>query len=290
MKNTQTPLIRQGWLRALIYFTGISLIGYAFSNFEQYIINAFESGTEKGDETILQFGITYVFLGTAIFLFTWFTRTFIDRKSLPSLGFSWKDYTNEAGLGFFAALALLGIGTLILVITGFLSFVTANFNAGSFILEIFIMLIVAFVEELLFRGYLLNNLMQSMNKWWALSITAALFSLFHGSNPDVTLFAVFNIFFAGMLLGINYIFTKNLWFGIVFHFAWNFFQGPVLGYDVSGLKLTSLLQQSVSGPEIWTGGPFGFEGSLLCPVLLIIAVFIFAYAFIKRYEEKVLKF
>ena len=290
MKNTQTPLIKQGWLRALIYFAGISLIGYVFSNYAQDVITAFETGTEKGDETILQFGITYAAMGAVVFLFTWLSRKYIDRKSVESLGFSWKGYANEAGLGFFAALALLGIGSLILVIAGYLSFTTLNSDAVNLLPEILIMLIVAFVEELLFRGYLLNNLMQSMNKWWALSITAALFSLFHGSNPDVTLFAVLNIFFAGILLGINYIFTKNLWFGIVFHFAWNFFQGPVLGYDVSGLKLTSLLQQSVSGPEIWTGGPFGFEGSLLCPLLLIVAVLIFAYAFIKRYEPNTIKF
>ena len=290
MKITQTPLIKQGWLRALIYFAGISSIIYLFSFFAQYLAGTFEPGTEKGDETILQFGITYAEMAAVVFLFTWLARKFIDRKSLQSLGFTWVGYTNEAGLGFFTALALLGIGTLVLVIAGYLSFISVNIDTGNLLAGIVIMIIVAFIEELLFRGYLLNNLMKSMNKWWALSITAALFSLFHGSNPDVTLFAVLNIFFAGMLLGINYIFTKNLWFGIVFHFAWNFFEGPILGYDVSGLKLTSLLQQSVSGPELWTGGAFGFEGSLLCPLLLIVAIFIFSFAFIKRYEPDARKF
>ncbi|MEJ7678856.1 MAG: CPBP family intramembrane glutamic endopeptidase [Segetibacter sp.] len=140
-----------------------------------------------------------------------------QEKVFESLGFKWKGYSNEAGLGFFAALALLGVGSIILVTGGYLSFIGASFSPGTLLLEIAIMIIVAFVEELLFRGYLLNNLMQSMNKWGALSITAALFSLFHGSNPDITFFAVINIFLAGILLGINYIFTKNLWFSILFH-------------------------------------------------------------------------
>jgi membrane protease YdiL (CAAX protease family) len=83
-----------------------------------------------------------------------------------------------------------------------------NFDAGSLLLGVAVMIVVAFVEELLFRGYLLNNLLQSVNKWGALSITAALFSLFHGSNPDISLFAVVNIFLAGILLGVNYIFTR----------------------------------------------------------------------------------
>ncbi len=283
-QTIQKPLIRQGWLRALIYFVGVSLIVYAFTNYSSYLTTEFEAGTEKGDESILQFGIMYLLMGVLLFLLTWICRKFIDRKSFESLGFTWKGYTNEAGLGFFAALALLGVGSVILVAMGYLSFITVNFNAGSLLPEIAIMIVVAFVEELLFRGYLLNNLMQSMNKWGALSITAALFSLFHGSNPDITLFAVVNIFLAGILFGINYIFTQNLWFSIFFHFAWNYFQGPVLGYDVSGLKLTSLLQQSMSGPEVWTGGSFGFEGSLLCPLLLVVAIIVFMYAFSKRYQ------
>lgn len=285
VQTIQKPLIKQGWLRALIYFVGISLIGYVFSIYGSYIITQFEAGTEKGDESVLQFGIMYSLMGLAIVLFTWLSRKLIDKKSFESLGFTWRGYTNEATLGFSAALALLGVGSIILVATGYLSFISANLDAGALLLEIAIMIEVAFVEELLFRGYLLNNLMQSVNKWGALSITAALFSLFHGSNPDISLFAVINIFLGGLLLGINYIFTRNLWFSIFFHFAWNFFQGPVLGYDVSGLKLTSVVQQTMSGPEAWTGGRFGFEGSLLCPLLFIVAVLIFSYAFVKRYEQ-----
>jgi len=284
MQTVQKPLIGQGWVRALIYFVVISMVIYLFSSLGSYLASQFEAGTEKGDKAVLQFGVMYSIMGVAIFAYTWVSRKFIDKKSLQSLGFAWKGYADEAGLGFFTALALLGIGSLILVAFGYLSFIGASFDAGALLLEIAIMIVVAFVEELIFRGYLLNNLLQSVNKWGALSITAALFSLFHGSNPDISLFAVINIFLAGLLLGLNYIFTKNLWFSIFFHFAWNYFQGPVLGYDVSGLKLTSLLKQSLSGPETWTGGPFGFEGSVLCPLLLIVAVLIFSFLFVKKYD------
>jgi membrane protease YdiL (CAAX protease family) len=288
MKTIQKPLIPQGWLKALIYFLVVSLIVYVFQIAGSFVMNEFKPGSETGDNSVLAFGVFYAVMGIFIIIFTGLMRRFIDRKSFESLGFARKGYSNEAGLGFFSALGLLGIGSMILVTAGYLSFIAATFNAGSLLLEIAIMMVVAFVEELIFRGYLLNNLMQSMNKWGALSITAALFSLFHGSNPDVTLFAVINIFLAGVLLGINYIFTKNLWFSIFFHFAWNYFQGPILGYDVSGLKLTSLLQQSVSGSETWTGGPFGFEGSLLCPLLFIVAIIVFAFAFNKRYKQQTL--
>jgi len=286
METIHKPLLRQGWQRALIYFVGISLILVALSALSSLATNQEGAGTESGDASVLQFGIMYSVMGLIVVIFTWFCRKFLDRKSFQSLGFTWKGYQNEAYIGFFAAIALLGIGSVILVAAGYLSFISVSFEAGPLLLEIVIMMVVALVEELLFRGYLLNNLLKSMNKWGALSITAALFSLFHGSNPDITLFAVLNIFLAGILLGINYIFTKNLWFGIFFHFAWNYFQGPVLGYDVSGLKLTSLLQQSMSGSPVWTGGPFGFEGSMLCPLLIIVAIAVLGYAFFKRYGQQ----
>lgn len=283
MKTTVKPLIKQGWLRAVIYFIGTFAVVLLAQKVAPLLLQA-DFGTESGDDNVLDFGLTYFVMGVFIVLFTWIVRKYIDRKSFESLGFTWKDYSNEAGLGFFAALAMLGIGTLILVALNYLSFIGSTVSAGLLLIETIIMIVVAFVEELLFRGYLLNNLMQSMNKWVALGVSSLLFAIFHGGNPDVTYTAIANILLAGFFLGLNYIFTKNLWFGIFFHFAWNYFQGPVLGFEVSGLKLTSLLQQLMAGADLWTGGRFGFEGSLLCPILFIAAILIFSLAFKKRYE------
>lgn len=286
MNPTQKPLINQGWIRALLYIIGVASIVYAAQVYGDNIMNRFKAGTESSDESVVAFGLLYGLMGACIFVLTLLMRRFIDRKSFSSLGFRWKGYSNEAGLGFFTALAMLGVGSLILVASGYISFISATFTINPLLIEIALMIVVAFVEELMFRGYLLNNLLQSMNKWVALVLSAVLFAVFHQANPDVNVFAIVNIVLAGVLLGINYIFTKNLWFSICFHFAWNYFQGPVLGYDVSGLKVTSIVQQSVSGPQVWTGGPFGFEGSLLCPLLFVITISIFVYVFSRRYEPK----
>jgi membrane protease YdiL (CAAX protease family) len=285
METTQKPLVKRGWQRAVIYIVGVALIVIFIQLFSGFFIGELGVDTNNPENSVLSFTLVYSLLAALVFAFTLFMRRLVDRESFESLGFTWTGYSNEAGLGFFTAFAILGIGSLILVAIGYLSFITITFDATRFLMEIVVMIIVAFVEELLFRGYLLHNLMLSLNKWIALVISALLFSAFHSANPDVSVFAIVNIFIAGLLLGINYIFTKNLWFGIFFHFAWNYLQGPVFGYEVSGLKLSSLFQQSLIGPEPWTGGPFGFEGSLLCALLLAIALVIFAYAFTKRYQE-----
>jgi membrane protease YdiL (CAAX protease family) len=283
-KTIQKPLIKHGWVRAVVYFICALLIVFLFSFVGSLVADAFVVGTEKGADNILQFGIVYLIMGAGVFLITWIFRKFVDRESFESLGFGLKNRQQEAAIGFFSASALLGIGSLILIAAGFLNVYPGTFDPGRFMFQLVLMVAVTFIEEVMFRGYLLNNLMQSTSRWIALVISAVLFAVFHSTNPGITFLSTLNIFLAGIFLGLNYIYTKNLWFSIVFHFAWNFLQGPVLGYEVSGLQVSSLLQQSLSGPELWTGGRFGFEGSLLCPLLFAVAIPLYTLAFNRRYQ------
>ena len=147
-----------------------------------------------------------------------------------------------------------------------------TFSGTDLFIEFGMLLIVAFYEEIVFRGYILNNLMESFNRWVALLLSAVLFTVFHLDNPGINIIPSINIFLAGILLGINYIYTKNLWFAILFHLGWNFFQGPVLGYKISGVNLPTLLQTELKGDLLLTGGDFGFEGSFFCTGLIVIAI------------------
>jgi membrane protease YdiL (CAAX protease family) len=261
--NSQKPMIKQGWLRALLYVLAIVGLSLAVT----------QLGTD----------IRYTVLVASVVLITFLFRLFIDRKSFLSLGFNWRGHSNEAALGFFSGISIIGIGTLILTFAGYLSFIGFSYT-NEILQTVGFLVAVAFIEELLFRGYLLNNLMQSVNKWIALFITALLFALVHTNNPDVTIVPVLNVFVAGFLLGINYIYTKNLWFSIFLHFIWNVFQGPVLGYEVSGFDMPAVLEQNLDGPDLLTGGTFGFEGSIICLVLIILFTAWFAYTFSRRYR------
>ena len=188
------------------------------------------------------------------------------------MGFSFKNRTRDVVAGFLIAVILFIFGSFILVEIKAISLTYIEFDLSAFLLSLVLFTIVAFNEEILMRGYILNNLMGSTNKYLALLISAVIFSVLHGMNANISLLALVNLMLAGIILGSTYIFTKNLWFPISLHLFWNFFQGPVLGYSVSGMKISSIFKVTLTGSNTVNGGQFGFEGSLVCTVLLIIAI------------------
>ena len=212
----------------------------------------------------------------------------MDRRSFESMGFGMVNNGAHAGAGFFLGVFLLCTGTCVLFFTKNLLWTDIGFNGNDLFISFGLMVIVAFYEEIVFRGYVLNNLLESFNKWIALIVSALLFAVAHLANPNFSLVAAFNILLAGILLGLNYIYTKNLWFAIMLHFSWNFFQGPILGYEVSGMPLKSLLLHDTQGSELLTGGKFGFEGSLVATVLQLAAIASLVWVYEKQYQPPVL--
>jgi uncharacterized protein len=277
------PRIPYGWLRALLfiifYMALLLAVGIVF-----YMVNAKTASpdtaaTAQGSLLYLSFIINALLSLGSVWLF----RVFIDRRSVESLGLGIQQQGMHAGTGFFTGIFLVCAGTCLLYFTKNLQWTGMAFNANDLFISFGLMVIVALYEEFVFRGYLLNNLLQSMNKWAALLISAFVFALAHATNPGITIVAAANILLAGLLLGINYLYTRNLWYAIMLHFTWNFFQGPILGYDVSGIQLQSLFQHEVSGSTLLTGGPFGFEGSIVCTILLVIAAAVLVWIYEKKY-------
>lgn len=275
----QKPLISNGWLRALFFLLFlilmVSLTVWVLDiTMKKWLPGEIDS--KNPDEQINMLWRSVAASTISSFVSVWFFRKWIDRQSVYSLGFEWKGAKNHAVVGGLAAIGMLGVGTLVLFMTSHLSFNGWNFNGGFLLNSILIMAFVALEEELVFRGYLLNNLMQSTNKWGALLISAILFGAIHLGNPNAGFLPILEIFIAGIMLGINYIFTRNLWFGIALHFVWNFMQGAVLGYQVSGVNMPTLIQQEVTGPHWLTGGSFGFEGSILALILNVALIVLLA--------------
>ena len=129
--------------------------------------------------------------------------------------------------------------------------------------------LVAVSEEIFFRGILFRMINRRWNLWAALVISALIFGGLHIFNDNATLWSSIAIAIeAGSLLGAAYAYNKNLWLPIGIHWIWNYTQGNILGFPVSGEdNVTSVITPEISGPQWLTGGSFGAEASVISAVI-----------------------
>jgi membrane protease YdiL (CAAX protease family) len=130
----------------------------------------------------------------------------------------------------------------------------------------------ALLEEVMFRGYPFQRLVEAVGPVWAVTVASALFAAAHLGNPNasgVLSWAFFNTIAIGVLLAIVYLRTRTLWLPFGIHFGWNFALGFVFGLPVSGLSdFSVLVHGSIRGPQWLTGGAYGLENSGAAAFLL----------------------
>ncbi|HET6527489.1 MAG TPA: type II CAAX endopeptidase family protein [Balneolaceae bacterium] len=267
-------------------------------------INPEEQRPRAGWRLLLQFIIMFFFAGFATLIFRvlwptsltfayvlpqclgivasiWLAAWLLDNRSITDYGLhfggQWlKDFGAGVLIAGLAMASIFGIEWL----KGWVNITQFGWNvpseipfATAIISSLLAMLMVGFYEELLSRGYQVLNLTEGLRfpqigergaVVIAVLATSTLFGFMHGGNPNVTPVAIFNIILAGIVLAIPYILTGSLALSIGLHFSWNFVQGAVLGFPVSGMNLeTSVIQIQQSGAQLWTGGAFGPEAGLL---------------------------
>jgi hypothetical protein len=293
------PRIQNGYLRAII-FMPLWLITMGLSATIGSIIVMQRMGIDMTDESAVQALFSNVSFDSPVllsmttfqvlgsFLALWIATRFIDRKPLMSIGLSWENKAKEMLIGLGFAFAFIAGLFLVLMAVGAIKFTGyEGFKPGVFIVSMMLFL-AAFDEEIIFRGYILNSMMDSSkNRWIALGGSSLLFALMHAANPGVwsNWVPMTELFAAGFILGISYTFTKNLWFPTFFHFGWNFFQG-LLGFEISGINVDSwkMISHENTGnvPDIISGGVFGIEGSVITLTCTIICT----YLIFKYYNEQ----
>jgi hypothetical protein len=142
-------------------------------------------------------------------------------------------------------------------------------------------------EELLFRGYAFQSLIQGLTFLPATLMMAVVFGLAHLQNPHVTAFSLSNVVLAGILFSFAYMKTRSLWLPFGIHFAWNFSQTTLFGLPTSGMLDDShaLFNAAQSGPAWIGGGEFGPEGGGLATIALLICLwYILKAGFLKPPE------
>ncbi|SDY12099.1 hypothetical protein SAMN05444411_1302 [Lutibacter oricola] len=223
------------------------------------------------EETSFQKMIISFFDLLGTFFVIWIFMKLVDKKAFVQLGFQIKKRLVDIVIGLFLGAIIMILAFVGLNFIGEIVHSNTNFDNSELLISIATFTIVAFVEETLFRGYILRNLMSSFNKYIALIISSILFSLMHGANPNIDTFALINLFLAGILLGATYIHTKNLWFPIALHLSWNLAQ-TLVGFNVSGQDVYSIIEFTIADKNVINGGDFGFEGTISAVIVMILMI------------------
>jgi membrane protease YdiL (CAAX protease family) len=169
---------------------------------------------------------------------------------------------------------VIAIGAL-----GDLSFsVTMSGRSGLGFVVVFALLLVAAVkEEVAFRGYPFQRLIEGGGPRWGpvlgIVVLSVLFGLVHWHNPSSTLFSTANTVLIGIVLAVAYLRTGALWFPIGIHFGWNFMLGMVFGLPVSGIgDFAVVVHGTARGPAWLTGGAYGIEASAVATGVIVLSL------------------
>lgn len=239
----------------------------------------------------------------ATLLSVWLAGRFLDRRRFADFGMGIdRNWWLDLGVGLALGALLMAAIFLVEWAAGWIT-ITGTLRADSFggnfslalLFSLLLYLAVGIYEELLFRGYFLRNLAEGLKfpgmtrhgaVWLSWIFTSFVFGLAHALNPNASVVSTLNIALAGIFLGLGYVLTGSLAIPIGLHITWNFFQGTVFGFPVSGgAAATSFVVIEQGGPELWTGGAFGPEAGLL-GILAMIAGSLATLAWVRwRYKR-----
>jgi uncharacterized protein len=242
-----------------------------------------------GNSTILIVRVVGLILMTTVALaVTWGAGKVLDRRAFASYGFNFnRDWWLDLAFGLLLGALLMAAIFAVELALGWITITAlfSNIHAAPFwpavLVAVLLFIDVGVREELIFRGYQLRNLAEGLNfprlggargaLLWSYLLTSILFGFAHFANPNATFLSTINIMVAGLFLGLGYVLTGELAIPIGLHITWNFFQGNVFGFPVSGTQaMPQFIEIEQRGPEIWTGGAFGPEAGIIG--LLAIAV------------------
>lgn len=299
------PIIALFWnktenrLRALFRIVSLIIVASILTLFVALLADNFSELFEK---SVLNFLIMLAILA-AIYL----VGKYIDKRAWPEFGITLLPMQQ------FLYGALLGslLVTIILLVQYFLGWLTIeeiHFNKFPsyafglvFLGQVFRYVCGSVFEEAFSRGYLLLNLAEGLvgrisrkqAAMIAYLLTASIFGLLHLANDNASWLSSINLILIGLLFGWTVVKTGKLHFAIGLHAFWNIFQNNVFGFANSGkASIVSLYTFDNSGPLLWTGGPFGIEGGLICTITIVLALLAFTQGEIlgtKKLDQQVLK-
>ncbi len=211
----------------------------------------------------------------ALLFSSWVMLRGVERRRFAALGFP---LGGETWRGLLVGVAIGGGFMVVLVAfqvsVGWLKLEVATGTLAGWLGSVgsvaLLLAVAATGEELLFRGYAFQVLVEAVGAPLAVVVSSAAFGALHIFNPEVGLVAVLNIGLAGAIMATAYLRTRSLWTAIGVHWAWNWMMSAVFDLPVSGIDFDIPGYDTVMlGPDPFTGGAFGPEGSVLTTLLSV---------------------
>lgn len=226
----------------------------------------------------------FLILGVAATVAVYVTTTYISKRSFASLGINFnKAAIRDLLAGIFISSLIMALMYAILLSLGYIEFAGFSWwkdnehtlaliqsaSWVSMLAVLFQFAVVAWWEELAFRGIVLQNISAGLNLKWGILLSTLGFGLIHAGNPNATVLSTVLIMIITFKLVFAYLKSGNLWLPIGLHWGWNFFQASIFGFASSGHLSPSLIAQTPIGPDWLSGGEFGAENSVfIVPITL----------------------
>lgn len=264
--------LRAGWRALLFVFGYLALVLLGF-------VGVISVAGQKWLEADVEFRLlANGFIGLAAgCLASWvFIRAF-DRRSFRTLGlWFYAGWGRELWLGLLPGVGLLTLVVAPLALAGRIEFTGVKLDLAAalraLVWTLLLLVPAAASEEVLFRGYPFQRLVEAWGRVAPVLGLSALFGAAHLSNPAHTWLSTANTVVVGIFLALLYLKTRGLWLPIGFHFAWNFAMGFGYSLPVSGIVLGAQPWATTLGGPVWlTGGNYGPEGSVLTTGVFVAA-------------------
>jgi membrane protease YdiL (CAAX protease family) len=215
-----------------------------------------------------------------VYVGLWFWLRLSVKRPFWSLGLEKAGALQHILRGALAAALMVGITAALAIIPGASVEKGTRASAPGALGIVFSSLlsyaVAASAEELLFRGWLLPVIGARYGPWTGVAISSVLFSLAHATNTGITSqtpLELFKLFFFGVFCAFYALAEGGLWGVCAWHAVWNWVQGKLLGFAVSGGASPSLLISiRAAGPDIYTGGAFGPEGGIAATAVFLSAI------------------
>ena len=209
----------------------------------------------------------------------------IEKKPLSEMGLT-KRFGNYL-IGILAGVLLLAVSVAAIVFTGSIKYHGIYNNADILMILLLFggFIIQGATEEILCRGIVLHAISKKTSVWIAIAVSTILFVLPHWSSlfEGKTVYGVIgvaNLVLISIIFSLLTIRFKSIWAACGLHSFWNAILYSVLGLNLSGNDetVTAIFNMQSVGKNIWNGGEYGIEASIITTVVLAIATAIIWYA------------